>query len=285
LAECPSCRRVDDHRRRTTGPSRLRRDAIASDVRRLRHAFTAAALAVERIRRSSSSPGRLLSWSFRCPHCQKWTHEPSFPEVVVQRREILRPVGRCSLMENVAVSATPRSRYARTLAVPAGTTGLSKMRDSVLRCPGATEVGYRVMLQGANSSGDTGLGGDSCAQRGGYRQCRIAGLCDHPYTLLPGPPGQKVSRWRSPEYHYSPGGRLAVYRTRDGGETWQEMSDGLPRPAWAAVLREAAAFDADSLYFGTQSGSLFALAGGDTWVEAARHLPPILSVEVTRWSR
>ena len=57
------------------------------------------------------------------------------------------------------------------------------------------------------------------------------------------------------------------------------------RPAWAAVLREASASDADSLYFGTQSGSFFALAEGETWVEAARHLPPILSVEVTQWSK
>ena len=90
---------------------------------------------------------------------------------------------------------------------------------------------------------------------------------------------------RSPEYHYSPNGEFAVYRTRDGGQTWAELSDGLPRPAWAAVLREASAFDADSAYFGTQSGSFFALADGDTWVEGARHLPPILSVEVTQWSR
>jgi photosystem II stability/assembly factor-like uncharacterized protein len=90
---------------------------------------------------------------------------------------------------------------------------------------------------------------------------------------------------RSPEYHYTTNGRLAAYRTRDGGRTWEEISDGLPRRAWAAVLREASAFDADSVYFGTQSGSFFALADGDTWVEAARHLPPILSVEVTQWSR
>jgi photosystem II stability/assembly factor-like uncharacterized protein len=90
---------------------------------------------------------------------------------------------------------------------------------------------------------------------------------------------------RSPEYHYAPGGQLAVYRTRDSGQTWEEMSDGLPGPAWAAVLREASASDADSLYFGTQSGSFFALADGETWVEATRHLPPILSVEVTPWSR
>jgi photosystem II stability/assembly factor-like uncharacterized protein len=86
------------------------------------------------------------------------------------------------------------------------------------------------------------------------------------------------------EYHYSPGRRLAVYRTRDGGESWEAMADGLPEPAWAAVLREASAYDPESLYFGTQSGSFFALTDGDRWVEALRHLPPILSVEVTAWS-
>jgi photosystem II stability/assembly factor-like uncharacterized protein len=89
---------------------------------------------------------------------------------------------------------------------------------------------------------------------------------------------------KSFEYHYSPGGRLAVHRTRDGGETWEPMVDGLPEQAWAAVLREASAYDAESVYFGTQSGSFFALAGGDIWVEAVRHLPPVLSVEVAPWS-
>jgi hypothetical protein len=87
------------------------------------------------------------------------------------------------------------------------------------------------------------------------------------------------------EYHYTPGGRLVVYRTRDGGDTWEPLADGLPEQAWAAVLREASAFDDESVYFGTQSGSFFALTEGDRWVEAARHLPPILSVEVAEWSR
>jgi photosystem II stability/assembly factor-like uncharacterized protein len=90
---------------------------------------------------------------------------------------------------------------------------------------------------------------------------------------------------KSLEYHYSANGRLGVYRTRDGGSSWELAADGLPEQAWAAVLREASAFDAHSAYFGTQSGSLFALTAGDRWVEAARHLPPILSVEVTEWSR
>jgi photosystem II stability/assembly factor-like uncharacterized protein len=89
---------------------------------------------------------------------------------------------------------------------------------------------------------------------------------------------------RSPEYHYSPDGRPAVYRTRDSGATWELMADGLPAQGWMAVLREASASDAESVYFGTQSGSFFALTHGDRWVEAVRHLPPILSVEVTQWS-
>ena len=85
------------------------------------------------------------------------------------------------------------------------------------------------------------------------------------------------------EYHYSPAGRFAVWRTTDSGETWQQLNDGLPDRAWAAVLREASAYDERSVYFGTQSGSFFVLDDRDVWVEAARHLPPILSVEVTEW--
>jgi hypothetical protein len=63
------------------------------------------------------------------------------------------------------------------------------------------------------------------------------------------------------------------------------MSDGLPERAWTAVLREASAYDDESLYFGTQSGSFFALTEGDVWVEGVDHLPPILSVEVSEWPR
>ena len=50
------------------------------------------------------------------------------------------------------------------------------------------------------------------------------------------------------------------------------------------MLREASSFDSESMYFGTQSGSFFALTNSDSWVEGVRHLPPILSVEVTSWS-
>ena len=77
-------------------------------------------------------------------------------------------------------------------------------------------------------------------------------------------------------------GRLGVYRTTDAGASWHLHGEGLPEPAWAAVLREAMAFDERSVYVGTQSGSLFALTDG-RWSELARHLPPVLSVEAAAW--
>jgi photosystem II stability/assembly factor-like uncharacterized protein len=82
-------------------------------------------------------------------------------------------------------------------------------------------------------------------------------------------------------------GRLGVYRTRDGGSAWEELTNGLPSQAWAAVLREASAWDEldpAGVYVGTQSGSVFVSGdSGESWVEAARQLPPVLSVEVTEW--
>jgi photosystem II stability/assembly factor-like uncharacterized protein len=80
------------------------------------------------------------------------------------------------------------------------------------------------------------------------------------------------------------GGRLGVWRTDDGGSTWALHADGLPDPAWAAVLREGLAFGGDGgVYLGTQSGSVFARGSDGRWTEAARQLPPVLSVEAAPW--
>ena len=54
------------------------------------------------------------------------------------------------------------------------------------------------------------------------------------------------------------------------------------------MLREGFTFDAlepSGVYFGTQSGSVFASTdAGESWTEAARQLPPVLSVETAAWS-
>ena len=91
----------------------------------------------------------------------------------------------------------------------------------------------------------------------------------------------------SSENRVTPDGRLGVYRTRDGGSSWELLTDGLPEPAWGAVMREGFAsdrLDPAGIYLGTQSGSLFVSPdAGETWLEAASQLPPILSVEASAW--
>ena len=84
---------------------------------------------------------------------------------------------------------------------------------------------------------------------------------------------------------FPPDAAAAVWRSRDAGETWTDLRNGLPQTAcFFTVLRQAMAGDAretPGIYFGTNSGSVFAsLDEGDSWSEIARHLPTILSVEV-----
>ena len=77
--------------------------------------------------------------------------------------------------------------------------------------------------------------------------------------------------------------RPAVWRSHDGGGTWEGISDGLPDQGWFTVLRQAMAVhpsDPPEVWFGTNTGSLFVSRDdGDTWAEPVRHLPTILSVE------
>jgi len=82
----------------------------------------------------------------------------------------------------------------------------------------------------------------------------------------------------------SPGGRPAVYGTRNGGRTWQRLAAGMPdNQAWWTVKRQAMCADAATsvgLYFGTTSGELWASRDeGRRWACVARHLPEIYAVE------
>jgi hypothetical protein len=81
-----------------------------------------------------------------------------------------------------------------------------------------------------------------------------------------------------------PGGRLRVYRTTDGGDTWDPLGNGLPQEgAYLTVLRDGFAadtLDPAGLYVGTRTGEVFASPdAGESWAEVARHLPPVLCVK------
>ena len=82
----------------------------------------------------------------------------------------------------------------------------------------------------------------------------------------------------------SPGGRPAVYRSRDGGHSWKRLDQGLPKTqAWWTVKRQAMTADTRDpagLYFGTTSGEIWGSRDeGRTFRCLARHLPHVYAVE------
>jgi len=90
---------------------------------------------------------------------------------------------------------------------------------------------------------------------------------------------------KSDSEHYPLNGKLRVYRSREGGNEWEELADGLPeRNCYVNVLRDAMAVDSlddCGIYFGTTGGQVYVSPdAGDHWSPIVRDLPPVLSVEV-----
>jgi BNR/Asp-box repeat. len=90
---------------------------------------------------------------------------------------------------------------------------------------------------------------------------------------------------KSDSEHYPPDGKLRVYRSRTGGNEWEELTKGLPQKnCYVNVLRDAMSVDSldpCGIYFGTTGGQVYASANaGDSWEPIVRDLPAVLSVEV-----
>ena len=81
----------------------------------------------------------------------------------------------------------------------------------------------------------------------------------------------------------SPGGKPALYETRDGGQSWVCRVGGLPERGWFTVKRQGMSVDGESplgIYFGTTSGEIWGSHdAGENWLCLAAHLPEVYAVE------
>ena len=88
----------------------------------------------------------------------------------------------------------------------------------------------------------------------------------------------------SDEYRCTPEGKLRVYRTRNGGGSWEPLTRGLPQKnALETVLRDAMAadtLDPAGIYFGTRSGKVYGSNDeGKSWQLIQEGLPPVVCVK------
>jgi photosystem II stability/assembly factor-like uncharacterized protein len=90
---------------------------------------------------------------------------------------------------------------------------------------------------------------------------------------------------KSDSEHFPLDGKLRVYRSKSGGNEWEELAKGLPeKDCYVNVLRDAMAvdkLDTCGVYFGTTGGQVYVSPdGGDSWNAIVHDLPAVLSVEV-----
>jgi hypothetical protein len=85
---------------------------------------------------------------------------------------------------------------------------------------------------------------------------------------------------------YPPDAKARVWRSRDAGETWDELADGLPDGFFVAVMRDAMCADdhqRTGLYFGARNGAVWGSSDeGESWHQIVADLPDVMVVRAAR---
>jgi len=88
----------------------------------------------------------------------------------------------------------------------------------------------------------------------------------------------------SDEFRCTPEGKMRVYRSRNAGQSWDALGNGLPQEnALETVLRDGMSTDdlkPTGVYFGTRNGKLYGSAdAGESWNAIMESLPPVVCVK------
>lgn len=182
------------------------------------------------------------------------------------------------LTEDGGDSWTQRGNGMRADHVPPELTRDPIAQDvhCLVQCAGATDRMWVQHHNGIFVSNDEGRN---------FREIKDAGPSTFGFPVAVHPRDPDTA-WFVPEIkdekRIPKDGRLVVTRTRDGGNTFETLSGGLPQKhAYDVVYRHALALDTtgDRLAFGSTTGGLWVSENqGDSWMSVIHTLPPVYAV-------
>ncbi len=152
----------------------------------------------------------------------------------------------------------------------------------ILASPSNPDVLWQQNHCGLFRSEDGGRHWQSISDKSG-------GPADFGFALALDEKDERVA-WMAPavsaEYRVPVGRALVICRSEDGGQTWQDLRQGLPQQhCYDLVFRHALDKRADSLAFGTTAGNFYVSGDrGDSWRCIANNLAVVYSVRFMRWA-